>query len=226
MAATLQSTDVAELEKQRIGYIGVSLTEWTTNDEPQYTAGSSFECAGSVYYCTALEDCGTNAEWAAIANSTLVYSYFNTSTLVFYWSSSPPAWDTAKHGYYHTVSTTHRCLCQSYKNASGLYSQKSILNDRDFKRRYYTHGIISASATEDYIFGELESYVPNVGDLLFIQGMTKRGTTAAITFVSHGIRFSTGIIRLYGLSVVGVLNSMDMRDGTTIDIDCSIAWLE
>ena len=226
MSATLMSTDVGELEKQRIGYIGVSLSEWTSNLEPQYTAGSSFECAGSVYYCTALEDCGTNAEWAAIANSTLVYSYFNVSTLVFYWSSTAPSWDTAKHGWYHGVSTTHRCLCQSYKNASGEYSQKSILIDRDYKRRYYAHGILDPDITEEEVFETIAPYMPNTKDVLFLQGMSKRGTTDAITFVSHAIRFSTGTIRLYGLSVTGSLNSMDVRDGTTISLSVSLAWLQ
>lgn len=148
MAATLQATDTAELEKQRKGYTGVSLSNWTATTEPQYTAGSSFECADSVYYCSALEDCGTDAQWAGIANSTLVYSYFDVSTLTFYWSSTAPAWDTAKSGFYHTVSTTHRCLASVYKDSSGNYTQKTIFLNREQGITYQGLCLISNTSNE------------------------------------------------------------------------------
>ncbi len=222
MSATLMSTDVGELEKQRIGYIGVSLSEWTSNLEPQYTAGSSFECAGSVYYCTALEDCGTNAEWAAIANSTLVYSYFNVSTLVFYWSSTAPAWDTAKHGWYHGVSTTHRCLCQSYKNASGEYTQKSILNDREYKRRYFTN-VLSGDTTENEIYDAFDAILPNIGDLILISGGIFNGASIDAVF-NRAFRFDANTIRLYGGAGAGLYN-WDCQNGSTVSHIISIAWI-
>ena len=129
MATTAVVTDAVELATQRLGYIAISMTEWTTTAKPAIAAGSTFECAGSLYYCSANEDPDPAAAWGGLAAG-MVYQYFNPSTLLFYVSSTAPAWDTAKQGNYLGASPTHRCLARYLKSGAGLWEQKAIFIDR------------------------------------------------------------------------------------------------
>lgn len=132
MAVSQITIDINELEGQRLGYNGISLNNWTDTLVDAYDAGSKFECGGSIYQVTADEIMGTIGEWGGIANSTLVYSYFNPSSVDFHFTSTAPTWSGSKQGWYGTGgSATYRYLASIYKDGSGNYTQKTILLSRE-----------------------------------------------------------------------------------------------
>lgn len=144
---TLQTVDVDELSKERIGYIAISINGWSDSTLPTLTAGSCIEIAGSLYYATGDENLGTAGEIAGIGNNTLVYSYYNVATDLFYYSSSACVWDDAKQGWYHSVSTTHRCVLQFLKITAGTYIRKNILiNRRSLYKKDYAY------ETDEYMY--------------------------------------------------------------------------
>lgn len=64
---TLVTTDAVELATQRIGEMNFTLSNWSTTAEPVMTAGGWFECAGSLYYCEADQDCDPAGAWGGLA---------------------------------------------------------------------------------------------------------------------------------------------------------------
>jgi hypothetical protein len=152
MAISQITIDINELEGQRLGYLGVSLSDWTATTVSQYSAGSKIECGGSMYGVTSLENMGTVGEWGAIANSTLVYSYFNPSSVDFHFTSTAPTWSEAKQGYYGTGgSATYRYISSIYKDSTGAYAQKTILIDREHGITSTGVNLGSAAANADHV---------------------------------------------------------------------------
>ena len=120
-----------QLEKQRLGFINLNLTELTTTTEPDIAAGSVVEVGGSLYSFTADE---TPSGWAGISNDTQVYIKLSpgTSDVTSSFTDTAPTYSDAKGGWY---SGNDRYVARVYKNASGeavqkeTYSQESESGD-------------------------------------------------------------------------------------------------
>jgi hypothetical protein len=161
MAVQAVTLYASQVEKERLGYIGISLTEWTTTNEPTIASGSKLECAGTLYEFTADTDIDPDNNWAGIANSTVVYCKFDPVNLKSILTITAPTWDTAKQGYYGAAgSANHRYYGRVYKDSGGLYTQKAIyLNESQLITNagiYLPTGVNADTyqyfATDAYIF--------------------------------------------------------------------------
>jgi hypothetical protein len=131
MAINQITTDITELESQRLGYMGMSLNNWTDTNVDAYGSGGKFECGGSLFDITTNTIMGTAGEWAGIANSTLLYSYYNPTDNLFHFTITAPTWSTSKQGWYGTAgAATYRYFASIYKDAGGLYTQKTLFMSR------------------------------------------------------------------------------------------------
>jgi hypothetical protein len=133
MAFQAVVTKTNQLEKQRLGYIGLTVDEWDTNNEPEITAGSKIEISGTLYEITALEDIDPDGNWAGIGNSTVVYGYLDPNNLKSVLSITAPTWNDAKQGYYDATNT-FRYYLKIYKDAGGNYTQKSIYINQHYMK--------------------------------------------------------------------------------------------
>src|SRR6056297_1665092 len=84
-----------QLEKQRAGFMALTLTNFDNDSEPAIAAGSVVELSGSLYSITSAESIGGSA--TAGAN----YIYFDSTGTSFDYSTTAPAWSDAKQGWYN-----------------------------------------------------------------------------------------------------------------------------
>lgn len=129
MAFQVVTTLANQLEKQRIGFIGLSIDEWDTGNEPEVQSGSKIEISGSLYEFTAAEDVDPDGNWAGIGNSTIVYGYCDANNLKLVLTTTAPTWIDTKNGYYDATET-YRYYMRLYKDAAGDYTQKAIYLNR------------------------------------------------------------------------------------------------
>ena len=102
MALTQQVLTSDQLVKQRKGYLGISITNWTTTTLPAIAAGSSIEIADSIYYSTAEEIIDSTGVWGTFGNSTFVYAYIDPASATSILTTTAPTWSTSKNGFYGT----------------------------------------------------------------------------------------------------------------------------
>ena len=105
----------------------MTFDELNTTLEPEITAGSKIEIAGSLYEFTALEDIDPDADWAGFGNSTLIYCKIVTGgggdTCTSKLTTTKPTWNSAKQGFY---DGSDRYYGYIYKNSNGDYTRKYI----------------------------------------------------------------------------------------------------
>ncbi len=114
-----------QIERQRLGYQAISLTEYDTTLEPKICAGSKVEIAGALYEFAALESI---TGWGAIAVSSDVYIKLVVAVeaVTAEFTTTAPTWSTSKQGWYDGLD---RYVFRLYKDAAGNYVQKSMLSD-------------------------------------------------------------------------------------------------
>jgi hypothetical protein len=125
MAGAQVTVSANQIDKQRLGYQAISLTNFALTTEPQIAAGSKIEIGGALFEFTALES-GTG--WAGIANSSQVYFKLTVSGATVTWSYTvtAPTWDTAKQGWY---SGSDRYFGGCYKDSGGNYTKKFLYRE-------------------------------------------------------------------------------------------------
>jgi len=139
-----QVTVVAnQIEKGRIGYQAISLTNFDSDtDEPQIAAGSKVEIGGALFDADANESI---AGWADIANSSDVYIHLTVSgaSVTASFSTTAPTWDTAKQGWY---SGAVRVIGGLYKDGSGNYARKWLYEEKQVAsvKRYGNGAVVLA----------------------------------------------------------------------------------
>jgi len=123
MAGSQVTTDILQLQKQRLGYQGASLTNFDNDNEPQVAAGSKVEVGGALFEFAAPESI---TGWAGIGNGNDVYIKLTVAgvSITASFTTSPPAWSTSKQGFYDALE---RYLFKLYKDAGGNYTNKHFL---------------------------------------------------------------------------------------------------
>lgn len=119
------------IEKQRLGYTGLSLTEYDADNEPQIAAGSKVEIAGALFEFTADESI---SGWGGIGNNNDVYIKLVVSgtAITAEFTTTAPTWSTSNQGWYGTGGAAlHRYVAWLRKDGSGNYTAKRLLKDRD-----------------------------------------------------------------------------------------------
>ena len=97
--ANLVTVAVTQIEEQRKGYNGVTLTQFANDTtEPQIAAGSIVEIAGSLYEFSGAE---AITGFAGIGNGNQTYIEVTASgaTASAAFSTTAPTWATDKQGY-------------------------------------------------------------------------------------------------------------------------------
>jgi len=88
------------IEKQRKGFIALSLTNYDNNSEPAIAAGGYIEISGALYGFTSEE-----AINGTPSSGNTNYIYIDTTDLKPYWTTTAPTWSTDKNGWYDSTET-------------------------------------------------------------------------------------------------------------------------
>ena len=122
MANAIVTQRDTQLERQRAGYIQLSLTNFTNDDEPTISAGSVVEISGTLYSVTTNESI---TGWGAISNGPvwikLVPDGVNPFTAEY--TATAPTWIDAKQGWYDGTGTDRYVAGLTKTGASG-YADK------------------------------------------------------------------------------------------------------
>lgn len=125
MSLTQVTTDINQLQKQRFGYMAVSLTNYDNDNEPQIAQGSKLEIGGALYEAEANESI---TGWGGIGASNTVYIKVVAATATVEFTTDAPTWSTSKQGYYGTGGAVlDRYIAGLYKDAGGDYTYKKML---------------------------------------------------------------------------------------------------
>jgi len=121
-----QQVEVAinQIEKQRLGYQAISLTNFDNDSEPQVCAGSTIEIAGALFEFTSNESI---TGWGAIGNNNDVYikCVVAGTSVTAEFTTAPPTWSTSKQGWYDSLD---RYIGGCYKDGSGNYTKKYLFD--------------------------------------------------------------------------------------------------
>lgn len=211
MAGSAVTTDISELEKGRLGYIAISLNEWTTTNEPTITAGSKIEIDGALYEFTADEDMDVAGAWGGFGASSLVYCYINPATVVPYMSATAPAWDDAKQGYYLAASPTHRCYTKLWKDGAGGYALKEIIKGRDvveiYKKQYKKRLHLALAADYALTAGAWTKMTIDTTILNNLPGASLAASVMAIPAGAYNIKIRTVIANTGNDQIIRLRNT-------------------
>jgi len=90
-----------QVEKQRLGFIALSLTNYDSNSEPQIAAGSVVEISGSLFIFESNDSIGGTPVSDSINYIMLeVSGSGDEQTVAGFWTTTVPTWNDAKQGWY------------------------------------------------------------------------------------------------------------------------------
>lgn len=190
MAGAQVVTAASCIEKQRLGYQAISLTNFTSDTlEPAIAAASKVEIGGALFEFASDE---ALTGWAGIANSSDVYIHLTVTgaSVAASFSTTAPTWDDAKQGWY---SGAVRVIGGLYKDSSGNYSLKWLYEEKQIAsvKRYGSGAVAMSGAVQ---MGSIDTAmlrtVIEIGDW-------NMDSTASVN-VAHGLTASK-IRRVAGL---------------------------
>ena len=126
MANAIVTQRDTQLERQRAGYIQLSLTNFTNDDEPTIAAGSVVEISGTLYSVTGNESI---TGWAGVSNGPVWIKLVPDGTEPFTaeYTDVAPTWFDAKQGWYDGTGTDRYVAGLTKTGASG-YAQKYVFD--------------------------------------------------------------------------------------------------
>ena len=121
MAGSQVTVALTQIEKQRLGYQAISLTNFGNDSEPEIAAGSKVEIGGALFEFPLESITG----WAGIGNNQNVYIKLVVAGLdvTAEFTIVAPTWSTSKQGFYDGLD---RYIGGLYKDASGNYTTKYL----------------------------------------------------------------------------------------------------
>ena len=191
---------LTQIEKQRLGYQAISLTNFALTTEPQIAAGSKVEIGEALFEFTAPESI---TGWAGIGVSQNVYIKLTVAgvAVTASFTITAPTWSESKQGFYVGLD---RYIGGLYKDGGGLYTKKYVYgkwfeNNLNIKIRadgsietvsnltaggtltltgktFLAKGINpkgtyhGEGVTENDLFDLLSPAIPNIGDMCIISG--------------------------------------------------------
>ena len=151
------------IEKQRKGFIALSLTNYDNNSEPAIAAGSYIEISGALYGFTSEESINGTP-----SSGDTNYIYIDTTDLKPYWTTTAPTWGADKNGWYDSTETD-RYIGGCYYDGTN-YTGKWVYDKQDSLTRG-TQTIYGVKTFND------EIYDKNGNEVVAMQIETKRNTT-------------------------------------------------
>lgn len=167
MAFSQISTSVTILNSGLIGYMGVSLTNYTSTSLSLIASGSGVEVAGAFF--KADSDITPNAtSWTAITTATTAYlavvpsGTAGSQILSASWTATSPTWSSSKQGWYASAASSTRIIGSAYKNGAASQHHKFVYGQNngpasDSQRKRITH--FSTSGTIIIPYGITRVYV-------------------------------------------------------------------
>jgi len=199
---TQVSVALTQIEKQRLGYQAISLTNFGNTSEPSIAAGSKIEVGSTLYEFGSAE---TLTLWGSVATSTIpVYMKVipSGSTISGQYTTAAPTWSTSKQGWYNGDDRYFGLLekdgSDNYANKALYLGYQVLHTDGGFR----VHGSASIGFGVDNPVGQfeiagtgsqiltLETSNTNGAFILFTEGGTARayvgGAAAIITGGNDG----------------------------------------
>ncbi len=161
------------LDKQRVTYQGLSLTNYDNTSLPAIAAGSLVEVAGALFKFTSEE---AITAWAGVgvgaAYIKLVPAGTDPDEVTAEFTDTAPTWSDAKQGWYGTGgAANHRYVATLTKIDAATYAAKDVYNGRYGERpmrsrvrvtKNNAQSIGNASVTiaqyDDEVFDNLEEF--------------------------------------------------------------------
>jgi hypothetical protein len=132
-----------QVEKQRLGFIALSLTNYDNDSEPQIAASSVVEISGSLFKFDSNDSIGGTPTSGQINYIMLEVSGSGDSqTVSGSWTTTAPTWNDAKQGWYD-VTGNKRYVGGCYYDGTN-YKLKFINHHRDFGiyERYHSISLV------------------------------------------------------------------------------------
>jgi hypothetical protein len=141
MAGAQVTVAASCIEKQRLGYQAISLTNFTSDTlEPAIAAGSKVEIGSALFEFAGNESI---TGLAGIANSSDVYIHLTVTGASVAASGfiTAPTWSDSKQGWY---SGDVRVIGGLYKDASGNYARKWLYEEKQIASvKRFGNGIVA-----------------------------------------------------------------------------------
>ena len=126
LGTTKWSEMLTTIEKQRKGFISLSLTNYDNNSLPEISEGSYVEIAGALYGFTSNESIGGSA-----TSSQKNYIMIDPSTITAEWTTTAPTWSDAKQGWYGTGDDAEKRYVGGCYYDGSDYTKKFVYIARD-----------------------------------------------------------------------------------------------
>jgi hypothetical protein len=116
---------ITQVEKQRLGFFALSLTNYDNNSVPQIAAGSVVEISGSLFQFSSNDSIGGTPSSDNVNYIMLEVSGSGDSqTVAGTWTTTAPTWNDAKKGYYD-AGGTKRYVGECYYDGTN-YQGKTV----------------------------------------------------------------------------------------------------
>ncbi len=190
MANTQVTTRDTQLEKQRIGLLQLTLTNFANTSEPAIAAGSVVEFGGSLYVFSGDE---AITGWSGVSNDTDAYIKLvpGVSLVTAEFVEAAPTWSDSKQGWYNGndryVAGLHRGVSAAEYEDKWVYQRSQ---DKTDDHRFFGTGIVEFDSG---IAGDLTGGIEETGSnsevlkvKVFELGDWNMVSTAIIE-VTHGL---------------------------------------
>jgi hypothetical protein len=162
------------IEKQRLGFIAVSLTNMLTTSAPKIALGSAVEVSGTLYLASADDTisgsptAGLNYIMGTVSGNNISFSYTTTA----------PVWNTEKQGWY-SAGGTERYVGQVQYDGTAAYTSKVA-----YGSDYHVDRLVQGGVTiqKEYVLDQAVTKGDPVG-LTIVNHMAKVGFNRLIDFV-------------------------------------------
>lgn len=101
---------MATIDAERLGYIGASLTNYSTTSVPAIASGSMVEVAGALYSFSTDEPISTTGVASTAAAIWHVRLVPSSSQCTAQFSTTPPTWRTDYQGWYYSTASVDKYL--------------------------------------------------------------------------------------------------------------------
>ena len=180
MSNEIVTTRDTQLEKQRLGKMALSLTEFGTTNEPEIAAGSVVEIGGSLFVVTVDE---AITGWAGIGNDTDAYIRLvpgvGGADFAAEFTTTAPTWSASKQGWYHDIKRYVGGLRRGASAAA--YENKWIYQrsqDNNASHRFYGDGTVEF---DNAIIGDVTGALTGNADTATVaDGVAETGAGAEV----------------------------------------------
>lgn len=130
MAGAQQTTQATQIEQQRLGYNGITLTNFTdATSAPAIASGSKVEVNTSLFFFGSDESI---SNWASVGNDTAGFIKLTVAgtDVTASFTETAPIWSESKQGYYASAASTERYIGGVFRATAAAYENKWLYQSR------------------------------------------------------------------------------------------------